>query len=380
MNGRKKIEAALSMEGTREFAAVIPYEEIYIRDHWPQLTINPWWYSRSPDLEHQLAWRREAVARIGQDWMELPACASHAFRQEYQIRAGEQGVSLVSRLTGEEFRIKKPVVGGWESFDSASSGHAACLADSLAAIEEQIPLQPATDLLEIRAEGRGDLAQALLSEYGDSIYPMGGATSPLWKCYRLWGFTGLMEMIATRPALVEAACDRFLQNELNAVREAAALRAAGIWIEECLTDMIHPQDFELLNLPYVQALVEEIRSLGMKSIYYYCGNPAGKLTLLLASGADALSLEESKKGFSIDIAELAEFAGGRCALLGNLDAIDLLPHASEPALRAEIARQAAAGRRNGGRFVMSLGSPVTPGTSPERVRRYCQLVHELKNK
>jgi uroporphyrinogen-III decarboxylase len=46
-------------------------------------------------------------------------------------------------------------------------------------------------------------------------------------------------------------------------------------------------------------------------------------------------------------------------------------------LRAEIARQIAAGRRNGGRFVLSLGSPVTPGTPMERVRRYCDLAHEL---
>ncbi len=89
---------------------------------------------------------------------------------------------------------------------------------------------------------------------------------------------------------------------------------------------------------------------------------------------DALSLEESKKGFTIDIAEVAESVRGRCALLGNLDAIRLLPEGSEQELRAEIARQAAAGRRNGGRFVMSLGSPVTPGTSPERVRRYCAMV------
>jgi len=46
-------------------------------------------------------------------------------------------------------------------------------------------------------------------------------------------------------------------------------------------------------------------------------------------------------------------------------------------LRAEIARQITAGRRNGSRFIMSLGSPVTPGTPVVRVRRYCELVREL---
>jgi len=55
----------------------------------------------------------------------------------------------------------------------------------------------------------------------------------------------------------------------------------------------------------------------------------------------------------------------------------LLPRASEEELRAEITRQIAAGRRNGSRFIMSLGSPVTPGTSVEKVRLYCDLVHDL---
>jgi len=109
---------------------------------------------------------------------------------------------------------------------------------------------------------------------------------------------------------------------------------------------------------------------------YYCGNPNDRLDLLLSVGADALALEESKKGFTINIDDVVDRVQGRCALLGNLDAMHLLEHGSEAELRAEIARQLAAGRRNGGRFVMSIGSPVTPGTSVARVRLYCDLVHE----
>jgi len=72
-----------------------------------------------------------------------------------------------------------------------------------------------------------------------------------------------------------------------------------------------------------------------------------------------------------------ERVNGRLTVLGNLDAIRLLEKGSEAELRAEIARQIAAGRRNGSRFIMSLGSPVTPGTTVDRVRLYCDLVHEL---
>ena len=199
----------------------------------------------------------------------------------------------------------------------------------------------------------------------------------MWVTYNLWGFAGMMTLIASRPDLVRRACGRYLTGVLRQVTEAAALGARAIWIEECLTDMISPAAFASLNAPVVRQLVEGIAAEGMKSIYYYCGDPGGKWEHILAIGADALALEESKKGFTIDIAEVAERVRGRCTLLGNLDAIDLLEKGSDEDLRREIERQIEAGRRNGSRFVMSLGSPVTPGTTAERVRRYCDLVHEL---
>jgi uroporphyrinogen-III decarboxylase len=144
-----------------------------------------------------------------------------------------------------------------------------------------------------------------------------------------------------------------------------------------MTDMVSLDHFEQFNLQYLCRVTSEIRRLGMHSIHYFCGDPLGKWEALLASGADALALEESKKRFSIDIDDIVDRVAGRMAVLGNLDAIGILEQGSEKVLRAEIARQVAAGRRNGSRFVMSIGSPVTPQTPVSRVRHYCDLVHEL---
>lgn len=98
--------------------------------------------------------------------------------------------------------------------------------------------------------------------------------------------------------------------------------------------------------------------------------------MLLETGTDALALEESIKGFVIELAEVVEVTQGRCVLFGNLDAINLLPNTDETTLRSEIRRQIRTGRKNNSRFIMSLGSPVTPYTTPDRVRKYCDLVHE----
>jgi hypothetical protein len=78
--GREKIEAALSPHGTAEIPAVICYEGIYTRDHWDQLFDCPWWYSLSPDLEHQLAWRGQLIEKTGQDWFYLTSCDADEIR------------------------------------------------------------------------------------------------------------------------------------------------------------------------------------------------------------------------------------------------------------------------------------------------------------
>ena len=186
-----------------------------------------------------------------------------------------------------------------------------------------------------------------------------------------------MTVIASRLDLVAYACQRTLDLRIFSVREAATLGAAGLWIEECLTDMISPGAFESLNVRTLAPLVEEVRSLEMKSIHYFCGNSTGKWALILSVGAGAIALGEGKKGYTIDIEDVVERVQGRRVILGNLDAIGVLQDGSEAQLRAEVARQIAAGRRNGSRFIMSLGSPITPATPVDRVRRYCEMVREL---
>ncbi len=374
MNGRQKIESAFSLGGTPQIPAVICYEGIYFRDHWTALTSLPWWYAQSPDLDQQKAWRMNLIPSTRQDWMEMPDSDSLSFRKENYIQERSDGIFLKNYLTGKSERLEQPQVGGWENFLQGYSGHPIKIPRTRDEIDFLLPSGNQNDLLRFREEGRSALAEWQLAAFPD-LFPIRHVSSPFWACYSLWGFDGLMELVAKNPQLVHYACEKFLSLAFNQITQAVELGASGIWIEECLTDLISPSDFLALNLPYLRQLIDAIHSYGLFSIYYYCGSPAGRLELLLSAGADALSLEESKKGFRIDIDQIAEVVQGRCALLGNLDAICLLSNASEAELRSEIQRQIAAGRKNRSRFMMSLGSPVTPGTSPERVQLYCDLVH-----
>jgi len=377
VTGREKIEAAFSPAGAREAPAVICYERLCVRDHWDELTDCPWWYQFSGDLEHQLAWRRDTIARMPQDWLRLWTGPSRGQQDRTVIEERREGVFRVDRRTGEEERLTRPLVGGWNA--DGRSHHIAPprLPESIEEVDASIPAAGGFDAGRFVAEGQGDLARALVDEFGGERFPLAHVLSPLWRCYTVWGFEGMMLTVADRPDLVRRACERNLAAGIYDVHEAAAMGAEGIWIEECLTDMVSPAAFEDLNVPPLRRLIEEIHSLGMKSIYYYCGDPAAKWKHILALGMDALSLEESKKDFRIDIEDIVERVGRRCTVLGNLNAVDVLQNGSEEQLRAEIARQIAAGRRNGGRFIMSLGSPVTPATPVGRIALYCDLVREL---
>lgn len=376
MTGSERILQALSPEGTAVFPVVVCYEGILVRDHWAKLTSCPWWYLESPAVEHQLAWRKDFFEAITQDWFHLPLCPSHIQRQSSSIEESENAVTLVDMQSGTRRQLDPPVVGGKLIPRDTTSVAGKDIIETHEEIDRRVAPKP-LDVRKLREQGRFDLGDELLAGIAADRFPVTSVHSPLWDAAGLWGFEGLMTMVATHPELVEHACERYLQHSIEQVRCAAARGVRGIWIEECFSDMVGPYSYRRLCLPYLRSLVEAIRESGLFSIFYFCGNPNALWDLLLDAKADALSFEESKKGFEIDIEDLVERVQGRCTILGNLNAVQILEQGTNLQLQAEIARQMSAGRRNANRFIMSLGSPVTPWTPMDRLKLYFSLSRSL---
>jgi hypothetical protein len=373
MTGRQKMDAALSPGGSEQVPVMICYENVFLRDHWPRLTRSPWWHLHAHNVADQIVWMRDVVAAVGQDTLQMFPWTGLQDEENTFVETGPAGAFRMHRITGHREPLEPPNPGGYTD-EASAADHRESPPETPEAIEAAVPL-PGSDAA-VRA-GRNRVAEAIIREFGDRLWPYRIISAPLWRTYHLWGFEGMMLMIATRPELVRHACERFLAMELANIREAAEHGAAGIWVEDCLTDMISPKAFVELNVPYLRRLIEAIRDAGMKSIYYYTGNPAGKWDIIMSLGMDALGMEESKKGFRTEIEEIVDRVAGRCAVLGNLDAFGILQDGGETDLRAAIQRQLDAGRATRGRFIMSLGSPVTPATPISRVRQYGHLVREL---
>lgn len=375
MTGREKILAAFEPEGSPEPGVVTCYDTIFLRDHWRELTAVPWWYAWSGCMDDEEAWIGDFLDRSGLDWLTVKSCPARAQRAARRFEPRTDGVWLMDDHAGTEERLSEPAVSGADT----SSAH------SVHTDPDQLPATPADVDARIAAPqpfcrqsflaaGRHDTAAMIARRF--PIFRYGHISSPLWRLYSVFGYEGMMVFLTLDRGLVEQATQRIMAAIREQIRMIAALGADGVWIEECLTDQISPGMFRALNLPLVQACVREIGAMGMKSVYYYCGNPNDRLQAIIDSGADALHFEESKKGFVIDVASIVSQVRGRCVVFGNLDAIGLLPKGPEANLRAEVRRQLRAGQANSNRFVMSTGSPITPATPVERVRRYADMVRE----
>lgn len=376
MTARDKFLNAFTPAGTPEIGVVAAYEDIFIRDHWGALTAVPWWHAFSGvNNEEEMAWARDFSAKSGLEWLTLRPCRSRAERlvQQYEQRA--DGVWLVDRETGRQTRLTEPLPGGTNTACAQDRpADLDALPATQAAIDKLVPPVAGFDRESFLKEGRHDAVAAIREALDLVLY--GHVGSPLWALYNLLGYDGVMVFIAQDPDLAGYAGRRILDRAAQNIRMFAALGADTVWIEECLMDQISPELFWKINVPLVRQCVREIQACGLKSIYYYCGNPNDRLDAILDAGADAVHFEESKKNFTIDIADILTKINGRCAVFGNLDAIGILQDGSENALRSEIKRQMEAAREHGCRFIMSTGSPITPGTTVERVRMYTDIARE----
>ncbi len=380
MTGKEKFKAALSPGGSAEFPAAICYHGIFLRDHWAEVTGQPWWAFFERSAQRATPPWADMIRRTGEDWFAIPGGFKHEDQQAVSIERSGDGVFLLDKRTGKQTPLEKPPVGGeqsWAAREAKPLAHGVGTLDKLDELMDRLygPRPGSADA--IFDNGTMDAARILIREFGQEKLPLAHITSPFWYCYSLWGFEGMMVGLVETPELIIHTCRRFLDANLRNIKRLAASGVEAVWIEDCMTDMLSPEQSRRFSLPWLRALTEAIRATGMLSVHYYCGRFDDRWDLLTDSGADALALEESKKGFVIDIADVAQRLDGRMALLGNVDAIGVLERGSEEDLHREIARQCAAGRTNRNRFAVSIGSPVTPGTPLSRVRRYCDLVHEL---
>ena len=248
------------------------------------------------------------------------------------------------------------------------------LPHSQAEVEALVPVPTADELL---SDGSLAVVRRLVEEMGKEVFVCGTMGTPFWRCYALLGFQGLMTVPYDNPNLFHCLLQRQTEALWALVRAFASVGVHGVFIEECLTsaDLISPQIYERFVFPYDVAIMEEFRALGLPTIFYMCGDVVPRLPQLVELAPTALAVEESKKGFCIDLAGVAAVVGDRAALLGNLDATKIKDWDENELARQVKAQMAAAEPARS--FIVSMGSPFPLDTPRERVAAFIATAQTL---
>jgi uroporphyrinogen-III decarboxylase len=91
-----------------------------------------------------------------------------------------------------------------------------------------------------------------------------------------------------------------------------------------------------------------------------------------------VGVEESKKGFEVEIGAVRAELGPDICMLGNVDSYGVVELGDVEIWEAEIERQIRAAGPE--KFIVSCGSPTTFDTPPEQLREFIQAGKRVRDR
>lgn len=268
---------------------------------------------------------------------------------------------ILPTLQGEEARV------GSRWSDLWDRGWTAEMVEAAAAEVESAPEPTAEQVAALANSQCYDLARALAQRFPDQLPQYIATSTPYNDLPFTLGFQALMYAITEIPDKLHAILRRQLPGRSVSLLADRQLGVNLMHVEECLAsaDIISPSMYLEFVFAYDKPALQFYEDMGFRTMLYFSGNLMPFLKYLRELPFTALCFEEDRKNYGIDLAEVRRVIGPDKVLFGNLDAL-FVERASDEELLDEVRRQInVAGRHN---FILSLGSPLTPGTSLERVR------------
>lgn len=235
---------------------------------------------------------------------------------------------------------------------------------------------PVRSMSELWNAGMFDVARAMVQRFGAEVYLRCETGTPYWNTYTVLGFERMMTAIYQEPKLFRYVMERKHAQRLELLKGFAAAGIPGVWVEECLAsaDLISKRTYETYVYPTTLAYLEDVKALGLDRILYFCGDVLPRLPRLRTLPIDAIVVEESKKGFSVSIADVIREVDGACCVFGNVDSVNTVQLGSAEEICREVEQQLELGRAARG-FVMCQGSPFPLETEPAKVDIFIEAAH-----
>ena len=374
-SSRSVMNQVFAHEATERCPVVVPYVMLSNADHWAEYTGEPiyefyrWQWLRP---EEHVKLYETFYEKTPFDWMQPYPVPGAQVRGEMEVRFIGDRPFLYNRRKDK----MEPVP---ENIHEAGSGGAPNERRKIADISDIRGAIPTTRAEEIRDRGDIDMQRAFVDRYGREHFVItGGVVNTFYSCSYHVGMTHLYEMLIDEPLFILELEKRILEANIETIRSLAMAGGDAIYIDDATatSDMISVDFYEKFSLPFLREQVREIKRLGMKAILIYFGGVDDRLDQILSVEPDGLILEARMKNFNNDVGYAAQKTKGKCVIFGNLNPTDV-ERQSLGWLSREMERQARSVWPYSPHIV-STGSPLTPGTTLERMRELISLASQIR--
>ena len=147
-----------------------------------------------------------------------------------------------------------------------------------------------------------------------------------------------------------------------------AAGASAVQLFDSWVGALSPAEFERYALPYLKAIVQNVRAKTNAPIIYFATNTAGLFPLIGTLGVDVVGAD-----WRISLPDAYSRIGAKVAVQGNLD--PTLLFAESEVLEREVRRVVSEGRTLNG-YVFNLGHGILPATPIANVELLLRLVRE----
>ena len=375
MISRDLMDNTFALKQTDTYPIVAPYLMLSNADHWAEYTGRPIyefyeWQWQEPE-EHVKLYER-FYESTPFDWMQPYPVSDTKARREMEIVFVDNQPFMRNKQTGD----LKPVPKSIHDVGSNGAPNETRNILSIADIKGALPI---TNAGQIRESGDLDMQIAFCKRYGHEHFIVtGGVVNTFYSCTYHIGMTNLYQLLIDEPDFILELEKHLLEQNIETIRSLAMAGGDAIYIDDATAtnDMISLDFYERFSLPFLREQVKEIKRLGKKAILIYFGGVADRLHQIASLNSDGLIIEASMKRYVNDVGMAASICGPNTVIFGNLNPLDVEKQ-SEAWIEAELRRQAAAVRSHAP-FVVSTGSPLTPGTSIDRMRAFINAARRLR--
>ena len=213
----------------------------------------------------------------------------------------------------------------------------------------------------------------VLDAVGDEVPVTGAMTGPFTNASFLIGTENLVRLTRKNPEAVHRLCKVSLETSL-----AYADAMIAIGCTPSLTDpmssstVISPALFREFSFPYLQSLVDFIRTRGKAVTLHICGKTHPIWELMADTGAACLSIDNQAS-----LAEAKAGVGTRVRLMGNVPPAEVMLQGSPDDVRDSVCRCVIEAWDSPGGYIVASGCSLPTNTPFANIDAMLQAVRVL---